>query len=95
MYGVIRTKDFERSLNKIKRSGLFKPTVRRNLEEVITLLAERKGLPVSCNDHQLKGELGQYRECHIKGDLLLEYRYLDDILILVLVDIGNHSYLFG
>lgn len=95
MYGIIRTKEFERSLRRLKESGLFKPAVKRNLVKVITLLAEGKALPVSCADHQLKGELQRYRECHIKGDLLLAYEYRNDILILVLVDIGSHSYLFG
>jgi len=59
------------------------------------LLVEGKSLPMSYADHQLSGELQQYRECHIKGNLLLEYEYRDDMLVLILVDIGSHSQLFG
>ena len=34
------------------------------------------------------------RECHIEPDWLLVYKYLDDKLILVLVDTGSHSEVF-
>ena len=40
------------------------------------------------------GELFGYRECHIKGDLLLIYKIEKENLILILVDIGSHSQLF-
>jgi len=46
-------------------------------------------------DHALSGEWHGYRECHIKGDLLLVYQIHDDVLVLVLVDIGSHPQLFG
>jgi len=35
-----------------------------------------------------------YRECHIKSDLLLVYQLKKDKLILLLVNIKNHSNLF-
>ncbi len=95
MYQVVRTRQFEKSFRKLKKSGLFKAAIKQNLEEAIVLLAEGKSLPISYADHQLSGELQRYRECHIKGNLLLEYEYRDDILILILVDIGSHSHLFG
>ena len=95
MYGIVRVKQFENSFRKLKKSGLFKPSVAKDLEILIDLLAEGKTLPVSYTDHQLKGELKQYRECHIRGDLLLVYERRHTQLILILVDIGTHSYLFG
>ena len=95
MYRVVRAKQFEKSFRKLRKSGMFTAGVKRNLQEAIMLLAEGKQLPTSYNDHQLKGELQQYRECHIRGDLLLEYEYRNATLVLVLVDIGSHSYLFG
>lgn len=50
------------------------------------------------NDHELKGEWADYRELHIKGDLLLIYA-LDNrpkgFGTLVFVRLGSHSELFG
>lgn len=93
MYFVIRIKDFEKSYTKIKRSGKLKKQAREKLEEVITFLTLGKKLPAEYRDHQLKGELCAYRECHIKGDLLLVYQIRKDELLLVLVGVGTHSYL--
>jgi len=95
MYGVIRTKQFERSYRTLKKSGLLKPALAREIECVVGVLAEGKRLPENCADHQLKGELQAYRECHIKGDLLLVYQKREKELVLVLVELGSHSYLFG
>ena len=44
-------------------------------------------------DHQLKGNMKDFRECHIKPDLLLVYMIEDNVL--KLVDIGSHSELFN
>jgi len=93
MYHVIRTKDFEKSYRKIKHSGKLKPQVAENLSEVISLLVNGKKLPSTYKDHQLRGEMQQYRECHIKGDLLLVYEIRKTELLLLLVEIGTHSYL--
>jgi mRNA interferase YafQ len=62
------------------------------LIEAIDLLAAGKELPAAYRDHQLNGELRQYRECHIRGNLLLVYQVRENELMLVLVDIGTHSY---
>lgn len=51
-------------------------------------------LPVKYSDHGLNGEFLDYRECHIKGDLLLIYKIEKENLILILVEIGSHSQLF-
>ena len=95
MYGVVRTRRFERSFRKLKKSGVLKAAIEKKLEAAILLLAARKPLPDSYQDHQLTGDAMRYRECHIKGNLLLVYEVLDDVLILVLVDIGSHSQIFG
>jgi mRNA interferase YafQ len=92
MYHISRTKDFERSYKKIKKSGRLKRQVKENMEEAIDMLAQGKKLPVGYKDHQLRGELEPYRECHIKGDLLLVYQIRKKELLLILVDIGTHSY---
>ena len=45
-------------------------------------------------DHALKGDLVGFRECHIAPDILLIYCLEDGVLILTLVNIGNHAQLF-
>jgi mRNA interferase YafQ len=93
MYTIRRLKDFEISVNRLKYSGV-KLSFKKKLEEVIDLLASGNKLPVGYKDHKLKGELSAYRECHIRGDLLLVYKIEKENLVLILVDINSHSKLF-
>ncbi len=93
MYSIERTKSFDKSLRRILRSGIS-PDILSKIEHTIQLLAEGAKLEKAYKDHQLKGELRQYRECHIKPDLLLIYQREDRDLILILLDIGSHSHLF-
>lgn len=94
MYQIRKTKDFEKSYKNIKRSGKLNNTIQKDLNTIIDLLIENKTLPAKFKDHQLKGKLKDYRECHLKADLLLIYKIIENELILVLVDIGSHSYVF-
>ncbi len=94
MYIIKRTKDFERSFKKLKQAGLSK-NKRNILESVIDIIALGQKPSEKYKDHQLKGELRFFRECHIFNDLLVIYKIEKDELILVLVDIGSHAQLFG
>lgn len=91
MYRVIFSLQYKKSLKKISKSGNFP---KKEIEKVIDLLISGKALPIKYKDHKLNGELSDYKECHIRGDLLLVYQIKKDNLILILVDIGSHSYLF-
>jgi mRNA interferase YafQ len=51
-------------------------------------------LPESNRDHALSGDWAGYRECHVKPDLLLIYRKVDQAT-LRLARLGSHSELFG
>jgi mRNA interferase YafQ len=93
MYAIKRLKDFERSIQRLKNSGI-KSSLRKKIEQTIDLLASGNKLPASYEDHKLSGELKDFRECHIRGDLLLVYKIEKDNLILILVNIGSHSELF-
>ena len=64
------------------------------LDDTIRMLASGKTLPEEYNDHQLTGNLKNYRECHILPDWLLMYRIEKDILVLSLQRTGTHSDLF-
>ncbi|EEF12609.1 addiction module toxin, RelE/StbE family [Campylobacter rectus RM3267] len=58
-------------------------------------LANGETLEEKFCDRALKGRYSQFRECHIKPDLLLMYRINDDVLELYLMQVGSHSDLFG
>ena len=60
--------------------------------DVLYKLINNIELEPKYKDHQLKGNLREYRECHIKPDLLLMYSLSDGIL--ELVNIGSHSEIF-
>lgn len=92
MYKVFITKDFERSLVKFVRSGKFH---REEAEQVLRVLSSGLPLPKKYRDHALHGDLSGRRECHIRGDILLIYRKQEDILVLIVLDIGTHHELFG
>lgn len=62
--------------------------------KVIFKLSNCETLDTKYKDHQLKGKFKEFRECHIKSDLLLIYKIVDDELVLYLFQIGSHSDLF-
>ena len=95
MYRIQRTKDFERSYSRLKASGKFKSNAKTDLTAVIGMIADERQLPAAFKDHALKGEYKGFRECHIRGDLLLIYRLDEKAGILDVADIGSHSQLFG
>lgn len=88
---VFQSKEFKKSLKKILTSGKVNLN---EIEKTIALLMVGNALPAKYKDHALLGEWKGYRECHIRGDLLLIYKIEKNKLILVLVDIGSHAQLF-
>jgi len=87
-FGLARTKKFKKS---------FKNLHLKDSDEAIYVDGVSKilnGIPLDkkYKDHFLKGNPEQYKECHLKPDLLLIYRvYRDEVQ---LIDIGSHSDLF-
>ena len=64
------------------------------LQAIIDLLTEDKELPFNLHDHVLVGEFVGMRELHVKPDLLLIYRKIENES-LQLVRLGTHSEIFG
>lgn len=65
------------------------------LQEVITLLAQTGTLPAQYKAHKLSGDrIGEW-ECHIKPDWLLVWEQNDTDLILLMLNTGTHSDIFG
>lgn len=90
---------------KIKFSGQFKKDYKlavkrgcdpKQLEKVVTMLANEQPLPEKYRDHALvtSRNYKNVRECHIEPDWLLIYKVEKDMLILSLIRTGTHSDLF-
>ena len=65
------------------------------LTAALNLLANRQPMPEHYCDHQLTGNLKDFRECHIEPDWLLIYQIFEDTLILSASGTGTHSDLFA
>ena len=85
---LFKTNSFKRSY---KKQRLNDEEELAYIDVVYNLLCDNK-LTEKYKDHQLIGKLKEFRECHIKPDLLLIYLIEDDTL--KLADIGSHSELF-
>jgi len=75
---------------KREKSGRHGKTLDVSLMEVVNLLVADRPLPSRHCDHSLTGDWDDHRDCHIKPDLILIYRKLDDEH-LDLVRLGSHS----
>jgi mRNA interferase YafQ len=75
---------------KREKAGRHKETLGVALMKVVTLLAADTPLPRNKFDHPLSGEWSDYRDCHVKPDLVLIYRKPDD-KHLDLVRLGSHN----
>lgn len=60
--------------------------------ELIKRLASKESLEAKYKDHALIGDYKDFRECHVKANLLLIYRYFNDELLIA--RIGSHQALF-
>lgn len=74
----------------------YKKRVSEKNDEIFKYVVEKllKGekLERKFKDHQLSGQLIEFRECHLKSDLLLIYQVFEDEIRLI--DIGSHAQLF-
>jgi mRNA interferase YafQ len=64
------------------------------LKEVVRMLESGIPLDEKHHDHQLTADFAGSRECHIRPDWLLIYKYSNEFVILYLVRTGTHSDLF-
>jgi mRNA interferase YafQ len=91
MLRVVESKKYQKSFIKLYKAGQINLD---KLNVVVNTIAAGETLPKKYRDHQLSGQLSDYRECHVRGDLLLLYQIREKELLLVLVNIGSHSGLF-
>ena len=86
-YKVILSNTFVKDLERVIKQG-------KNLAEldkVVQLLQTGEKLPDRYKDHQLKGNMKQFRELHIQPDWLLIYIRNKKELILTLSRTGSHA----
>lgn len=92
MYRVLLSNRYQKSLKRAKQYANFDQA---EVERVIGILERGGRLEPNHFDHELKGEYKGIRECHVRNDLLLLYQKQKRVLILLLVDIGTHTSVFG
>ena len=84
--------------NKMKRDAKRMSKRGKDMKKLtvtLNLLACQKPMPERYFDHQLTGNLKDFRECHIEPDWLLVYQIFEDTLILSASGTGTHSDLFA
>ncbi len=84
-----RTKKFKQDYKR-EAKGRHRKTLNESFIVVLKLLLENKLLAEKYKDHALTGDWSDYRDCHIKPDLVLIYRKPNKN-VLQLVRMGSHS----
>lgn len=89
MRTIERTSRFKRDYKRESR-GRHRTCLDAVLTPVVEALASDRPLEGRHHDHSLSGEWGDFRDCHVKPDLLLIYQK-SGTDILRLVRLGSHS----
>jgi len=90
LYNIVYTNRMKKDAKLMQKRGKNM----KKLVNVLDLLASGKTLPSKYKDHQLTGNLSDFRECHIEPDWLLIYQIFENELILSATATGSHSDLF-
>jgi mRNA interferase YafQ len=90
MLNIEFTSKMKRDVKRIRRRGKDM----KKLYAALCILVDQEPLPPKYKDHQLKGEMFGYRECHLESDWLLIYQIIEDKLILSASGMGTHADLF-
>ena len=88
-YKIFLTSRFKKDAKKLS------PTLKKETQDVINKIASGEPLEEKFRDHQLTGQLKEYRDCHVRSDLVLIYKIEEDVLLLSAFRIGSHSEVFG
>lgn len=89
MRTIERSNQFKRDYKR-EAKGQHRTSLENDFIAVIKLLVNDIALPEKYRDHALTGDWKDFRDCHIKPDLVLIYRKPDDEF-LQLARIGSHS----
>ena len=88
-YKIKYSKEFKKSLKRVLKQGKSID----KLLDVVDKLSKKEKLDLKYKDHALYSDkrFKGCRDCHIETDWILIYKYLDDEIILLLVNTGSHS----
>jgi mRNA interferase YafQ len=89
MRTIERTTAFKRDFKR-EAKGSHRGLLDTELRQIIVLLANDIPLDERHRDHALTGNWKDYRDCHVKPDLVLIYRCISTDR-LVLARLGSHS----
>lgn len=92
-YRVEYSAKFKKSLRKILKQGKNL----EKLEKIIFKLANKEELELKYRNHNLVDDkkFKGCKECHIESDWLLVYKYIENELVLLLINTGSHSELLN
>lgn len=88
MRTIERTGQFKKDYKR-EMKGRYRATLANELAGIIGALANDQPLAARNRDHALSGEWADFRDCHVRPDLVLIYRKADNRLRLV--RLGSHS----
>lgn len=89
MRTIRRTKQFKKDYKR-ESKGRHAKHLDEILRAAVTLLVSDAPLPPAQRDHGLTGEWQDFRDCHLRPDLVMIYRKPDEEH-LDLVRLGSHS----
>lgn len=92
-YRVEYSAKFKKSLRKVLKQGKNL----EKLEKIIFKLANKEELELKYRNHNLVNDkkFKGCKECHIESDWLLVYKYIENELVLLLINTGSHSELLN
>jgi len=88
MRKISRTNQFKRDYKRESR-GQYRAVLDQLLMGFVSYFMSDQPLPQYYRDHALTGNWSDYRDCHLKPDLVMIYCISDDEL--TLVRLGSHS----
>lgn len=89
---VISKNSFKRDFRKAHKQGLIGENEILEIQKIIQLIANNEPLDTKYQDHLLKHGYAGFRDCHIKPDLVLIYKIVENSVHLT--RIGRHQDLF-
>jgi mRNA interferase YafQ len=89
MRTIERTTAFKRDFKRVAK-GPYRNLLDTDLKRIVAALATGEPLEARYRDHALTGNWKDYRDCHIRPDLVLIYRFIGPDR-LILARLGSHS----